>query len=64
MTDLGAIFTAIGESCKLFLTLFAARNTPAMQAAARAATMAKIRASVTQHIATGDLNSVRTDGSP
>lgn len=59
-----AALTAAGEGIKLFLTLFGARNTPAMQANAQAATIQKIRDSVNQHIAAGDLTDVRTDGQP
>ena len=63
MGTITAIGTALAEGCKLFVTLFAARNTPAMQANAQAATLAKIRASVDQHIASGNIQQVAADGS-
>jgi hypothetical protein len=63
MAIVTAALTAIGEGFKLFLTLFAARNTAAMQANAKAQTIANIRASVNQHIAAGNLPAVQSDGS-
>lgn len=61
---LSAILTGLAEGIRLALSIFKARNSPAMQAAARAATIQKIRDSVNQHIASGDVNAVRTDGAP
>lgn len=63
MGIVSAIATALGEGLKLAVSIFTARNSPAMQANAKAATIAKIRASVNQHITAGDLNAVQTDGS-
>lgn len=60
---IGPFLTALGAGLKLALALFKARNTPAMQSAARAATIAKIHESANAHIAAGDLNAVRRDGS-
>ncbi len=63
LTWITAIGTAITEGAKLALAIFSARNNPAMQANAKAATIQKIRDSVNQHIAAGDIAAVRTDGS-
>jgi|HubBroStandDraft_3_1064219.scaffolds.fasta_scaffold10500_4 hypothetical protein len=63
MVLVSAILTGLGEGLRLALALFQARNSPAMQANAKAATIAKIRASVDQHIAEGDLRAVQSDGS-
>ena len=57
------IFTAVGEGLKLAVAIFGARNTPAMQEAKQADTIAKIRASVDQHLKSGDLAAVQSDGS-
>lgn len=62
MALLTAIGTALGAGLKLALALFRARNSKAMQAQAKAATLAKIKASVDAHIASGDLEAVRDDG--
>lgn len=64
MNTVAAVLSAIAEGCKLAFTLFTARNAPAMQANAKAATIQKIHDSVNAHIAAGDLNAVRTDGTP
>lgn len=58
-----AICTAIAEGCKLAWAIFTARNAPAMQANAKAATIQKIKDSVNQHIQSGNLDAVRKDGS-
>jgi len=63
MATITAIGTALTEGCKLFLTLFGARNTPSMQAAKKAQTIQNIRDSVNQHIAAGNLAAVQSDGS-
>lgn len=62
-TWLTAGLTAIGESARLAFAIFTARNSPAMQDNAKAATIAKIRASVNQHINANDLSAVQSDGS-
>lgn len=58
-----AVGTALAEGCKLFLAIFRARNSASMQAAAKAATLQKIKDSVNQHIQSGDLSAVQSDGS-
>ncbi len=60
---IGPLLTAIGEGLKLAVSIFVARNTPAMQAAAKAATIARIRASVNKHLADNDLAAVQKDSS-
>ena len=60
---IGAILTALAEGVSLALKLFAARNTPAMQSNAQAQTIANIRASVDQHISSGNVAKVAADGS-
>lgn len=64
MTTIAAIFTALAEGAKLTWTIFTARNSPAMQANAKAKTIQRIRDSVDEHIAAGDIEQVRKDGSP
>ncbi len=61
MATVTAIFTALTEGCKLAWTIFGARNTAAMQANAQAATIQKIRDSVTTHLSTGNLQAVEAD---
>ena len=64
MGAIEAILTAVGEGLKLAAAIFTARNSPAMQANAKAATIQKIRDSVNQHIASGDVTQVAEDGTP
>ncbi len=61
MATVTAIASAIGNGCKLAWTLFQARNSPAMQDNARAATLQKIHASVDQHIASQNTLAVQAD---
>lgn len=61
MGTLAAIGTALGEGLKLAWALFTARNSPAMQANAKAATVQKIRDAVTQHVATQDTAAIERD---
>lgn len=61
MGTVGAIFSAAAEGLKLAWTLFGARNAPAMQANAKAATLAKIRSSVDTHITAQDTAAVERD---
>lgn len=63
MGTIEAIGTALTEGLKLAVAIFTSRNSPAMQANDKAATIAKIRASVNQHISSGNLDQVREDGS-
>lgn len=56
-----AAFSAIGNGCKVAYAIFTARNSPAMQDNARAATLAKIHASVQDHVAAGDTAAVESD---
>lgn len=58
-----AVFTAAGAAMKVFLAIFGARNSPAMQANKQADTIQKIHDSVQEHIQDGDLAAVQTDAS-
>ena len=64
MGTIEAVFTAAAEGAKLFMSIFGARNSPSMQDNAKAATLQKIRDSVNQHIASGDIQEVASDGTP
>lgn len=61
MGTVTAVFSAAANGFKVFLALFGARNSPAMQDNARAATMAKVHASVQEHVAAGDTAAVEED---
>lgn len=56
-----AALGALGSGLKVAYAIFTARNSPAMQDNARAATLAKIHASVQDHVAAGDTASVEQD---
>lgn len=61
METITAALEAAANGCKLALTLFLARNTPAMQGNAAAATTAKIHDLAAQHIASQNTAAVQTD---
>jgi hypothetical protein len=58
---IGAAITALGAGLKLALSIFTARNSPAMQANAQAQTIANIHASAAQHLASGNLAAAQAD---
>lgn len=61
MGTITAALSAFANGCKVALALFTARNAPAMQDNAKAATLAKIHASVDEHIAARDTAAVEKD---
>jgi hypothetical protein len=63
MATVTAIATALGEGFRLFVTLFSARNTPAMQENTKDQTIQNIRDSVNGHLAAGNLAAVQQDAS-